>query len=240
MWNIKDLIWKRYDQGSIFFEREYQNNPSVLQGKILKRDWLHFYSFTVHDIENDLPRITPLKELKIEQAWDLAIGEKKTSHFTSCTTAGRNKHGNVYILDITRFKISFPEQVKAVNQQAALCIARYKKPPSKILIESVAYQRALAQQALLSSILNGKPLPIVEAPKPKGSKQERFESMAPFFENALVRIHPSQDIFIEEWINFDPDGEGTDDTLDSTEIVLNDLIHHRTRREKGNIERRYI
>ncbi len=86
-------------------------------------------------------------------------------------------------------------------------------------MEAVAYQRALADQALK---IPGMPNIVPVFPPPGTKKWERILQMAPLFRLGRVRIHQRlHREFIEEWLDFDSTLKNTkDDCLDAVEIAL--------------------
>jgi phage terminase large subunit-like protein len=117
----------------------------------------------------------------------------------------------VYLLDLYRGQIPFPEQVRVLKREHNLWKSRM------IGIESNAYQWALGQQAWEVG------LPVVPVPAP-GDKVYKAQLATPHFETGRVRIrgvkengifvaHPCFRSFIREAIDF-PYG-GNDDTVDA-------------------------
>jgi hypothetical protein len=84
-------------------------------------------------------------------------------------------------------------------------------------VESVAYQAALAQQAM--RIPGLAPVLPIFAP---GKKTARILGMAPLFKIGKIRIKKEHYAFIDEWINYDSQRKDTqdDDCLDAVEIAL--------------------
>lgn len=118
----------------------------------------------------------------------------------------------VYLLDLYRAQIPFPEQVKALNRE-------YRTWKSwKIGIENVAYQWALGQAAW------DRGMPVVPVNVP-GDKLFKWQLGTPHFETGRVRIrgikepngflapHPAFRRFIKEALDA-PFGD-YDDTLDA-------------------------
>lgn len=195
-WPIHRLREKKRKMGTIMFRREYQNDPTGLQGQLLHEEWIQYYD-------------EPPKNLQIYQGWDLAISQKETADYTVCTTIGVTENEDVYILDWYRGHINFPSQVKMVQQLAK------KWQPRLIGIEDVAYQRALPEAVLSKSRLP------VKAVKPDHDKTRRILSEFVAFENGkifLPKQHRHLNNFLDEYLQFDK-GEH-DDMLDSLCIAL--------------------
>lgn len=204
-WDIRHLLLKKAEIGSIFFNREYQNDPAGLQGKVLNRDWLNFYK------ERDI--YTKKGDFKMNftifQAYDLAITEKVGGDFFVGITVGVTDKHDIYVLDIFRDQLAFPEQVKKV-----LTLAE-RHNPVLIGIESVAYQRALAQQVGEIAFL-----PIDEV-QSTANKETRIKASSVHYENGRVFLPEDlavTDDFINEYVQF-PKGQH-DDLIDCMDIVF--------------------
>lgn len=200
-WTIEDLLLKREEIGTIFFNREYQNDPSGLHGLVLDREWLKFYDFD--DIYNASTG-KYFTDLEIYQAWDLAIAETEGSDYTVCVTFGVTRDNKMYVLDIFRDRISFPKQVDKVIELAS------DWKPIQIGIESNTYQLALSQQVKDISFL-----PIKEIYN-MGNKERRIIKNSVYYEGGRVLLPDDLkvvDDFIAEYVQF-PRG-GHDDMLDA-------------------------
>jgi predicted phage terminase large subunit-like protein len=91
------------------FAAQYQQNPQPPSGIIVKRGWLKFYG----------PNDKPEKFHQIIQSWDTANKDTELSNYSVCTTWGlKNQH--MYLLDVYRHRVEFPELKRAVRQLAAL------------------------------------------------------------------------------------------------------------------------
>jgi predicted phage terminase large subunit-like protein len=122
----------------------------------------------------------------------------------------------VYLLDLFRAQITFPDQVKAI-------VREHKRWHSwKIGIEDNAYQWALGQAVW------DKGLPVIPIPSTK-DKVARAQLVTPHFETGRVRLrgvkmagivvaHPIFEIFESEALDF-PNGRN-DDTVDAVTGVV--------------------
>lgn len=205
-WPLEKLEEKKRKMGTVMFNREYQNDPTGLQGQLLREEWIQYYD-------------TPPEDLRVYQGLDLAISQSETADYTVCTTIGVTEEGeDVYVLDWYRARVDFPTQVRMVCELAD----RYQ--PLVIGVEDVAYQRALPQAVLRRRRLPLRPL------RPDGDKTRRILSSFIAFENGKVylpRGHRHLGDFIDEYLQFDR-GEH-DDMLDSLCIALRASETGRTR-----------
>ena len=111
------------------FAAQYQQDPQPPAGLIVKREWLKFYS------EKDKPEAFD----QIVQSWDTASKVTELSSFSVCTTWGV-KGGHMYLLNVFRRKMEFPELTRMVRELARLWSA------SIVLVEDKSSGTQLIQQ----------------------------------------------------------------------------------------------
>jgi hypothetical protein len=87
------------------FTAQYQQNPQPPSGIIVKREWLRFYG----------PNDKPVKFDQIIQSWDTANKNTELANFSVCTTWGL-KGQHMYLLDVYRRKVEFPDLKRAVRE----------------------------------------------------------------------------------------------------------------------------
>src|SRR5215469_17911342 len=105
------------------FVAQYQQNPQPQSGIIVKREWLKFYSSDEKPDRFD----------QILQSWDTANKDTELANFSVCTTWGV-KDRSLYLLDVFRRKMDFPELKRAISEMAKLHDAKV------VLIEDKASQ----------------------------------------------------------------------------------------------------
>lgn len=212
-WPIEKLILKQEAMGPIFFNREYQNDPSGLKGRILKEAWLKYYEPIIQEdgesTKSYMRRMRSwLGQFNIYMSVDVASEAKETADFTVITVFGINYREDLYVIDWIRDQIEFPEQVNLIVETAR----RYN--PEKIGIESTGYQRVLGQHILSVNFL-----PIVPVETGILSKDTRIINSSVHYYNGKVYLptqHPQLNNFITEYSAF-PSG-ATKDMLDSMDI----------------------
>ena len=91
------------------FAAQYQQDPQPPAGLIVKRDWLKFYS------ENEKPDHFD----QIVESWDTASKNTELSDYSVCTTWGV-KERKMYLLNVFRRRMEFPELKRRVRELAAL------------------------------------------------------------------------------------------------------------------------
>lgn len=117
----KLLVEKARDP--ISFEGIYQGNPTVEEGQLIKRGWWKWAN------EDSFPSRESFD--LVVQAWDTAFKANADADYSVCITAGRYK-GNIYILDVYREKVEWPDLLKASRKLYG------KHLPSAVLIEDAA------------------------------------------------------------------------------------------------------
>jgi predicted phage terminase large subunit-like protein len=200
-WSYARLMEQRAHMGSAAFNLRFMNDRKAKEGTTFKDDWLRYYD-TVDETF-----------LKIYQGWDLAISERDEAHYTACATIGISKDNFIYVLDMIRKRMMFPEQLKMVGEQAR----RYRNF-MKAGIESVSYQRALAQHSRHTDLfLAGK---VVDVPVTK-DKPSKMSAFSVYFENGRVFLKRSArwlETFKSEYLSY-PYGKHADQ-LDALEIAV--------------------
>lgn len=188
----------REEIGEYNFQSQYQQDPGVREGGVIKREWQHYYESLPQYFDYTL------------QSWDTASKSSEMSDYSVCTTWGVHS-GKIYLVDVFRQKLEFPGLKRAVIE------LRAKYQPLKILIEDHASGTALIQ-ALKQEYLHE-----VEAykPQPGCDKYMRFAAQAIHFENGTVllpREAPWLDVYQKEITGFP--GAKHDDQVDSTSQAL--------------------
>lgn len=162
--------------GSRKFESMYQQNPSMREGNIIKRNWLRFYRRIPHRFD------------QIIQSWDLSFDDKEGSSFVVGQVWGR-LGASIYLMDEVRDRMNFPSQIKAVKALSAKWSKAYVK-----VVEEKANGAALIAQ------LKGKVSGLIGY-NPKTRKEDRLEAVSPCFEAGDILIpDPSIAPWINDWI----------------------------------------
>jgi phage terminase large subunit-like protein len=209
--------WKYAQQTMhpLLFAREFCASFDAMAGIELSGDWLHYYADTADDKNNviTIPRDKDNRPVKLDYyiGVDPAISLKDTADKFAMACIGVAKDtGQVFLIDTFASRVPFSEQLDLIAEW------HHRFHPHLIGIESIAYQAALAQQAV--RLPNLPPiLPIFS----RGKKSERILSMAPLFRIGKVRIRRDHRDFIDEWVNYDTAPKNPrDDLLDAVEIAL--------------------
>ncbi|MCK9468870.1 MAG: hypothetical protein M0Q49_05585, partial [Porticoccaceae bacterium] len=220
-WPVENLLDLLMD-GTVFFGASYQNDPSGLAGKALKREWLHGYDV---DTEIELAR----KEYNVNRGIrhvgldPTQGGESNDTDFMAGAVAERL--GNrLYPLDY------FLEHKKVEDQAPYMDEWMELWEPNHVILEENS-SRGFVYVALTTQINDGNGTRFhitVENPQNRnasmGAKLIRFLNMAARFQTGQIRlparrnsegelvILPEWQKFIDQWVKFP---SGHDDALDA-------------------------
>lgn len=146
------------DQGSVIFQAQYQQNPVPAAGNMIQAAWLRHV-----DPETGFPA-----RGQIVQSWDTASKDGIHNDYSVCITARRSGN-DIYILDVFRKKLTFPELKKAAIRQANHHRANV------LLIEDAASGQQL-YQTLRAESPRGVPAALKQ--KPEGDKKTRLSGVS--------------------------------------------------------------
>jgi predicted phage terminase large subunit-like protein len=186
----------RVQIGEYNFAGQYQQSPAPLGGGLVKRDWLQTYT--------DMPDRFSL----ILQSWDCANKATELSDYSVCTTWGLHAK-KLYLLDVYRKRLEYPELKRAVREQAE------RHNSCHIIIEDKASGTQLIQD-LKRENLRG-----LKAYAPKFDKVVRLHTASDLIENGTVYLPDSAPWltgYIHELTMF-PNGK-YDDQVDSTSQAI--------------------
>ncbi len=187
----------RTTMGSRLFSAQYLQMPAPPGGSLVKEEW--FGRFDLLD---------PPKFDSIEQSWDTGSKANQLSDYSVCTTWGR-KGRQLFLLNVLRKRLEFPDLKKAVISQANLYGAK------RVYIEEAAAGIALIQDLRRDGFYK------LSAVKPKGDKVVRMQVQTPMIEAGLVFI-PQQASWLDDYLHelmMFPSGRH-DDQVDSTSQAL--------------------
>ena len=186
------------DMGSYTFAAQYQQDPTPVEGLLIKRDWFVPFEPT------ELPT-----EARIIQSWDTAQKPGELNDYTVCTTWGVMPGRRCYLIHTYRKRLTYPDLKRAVREQAELHNAEI------VLIEDKVSGTSLIQDLTNEGFYK------VKAIQPKGDKVMRLHGVSGLIENGLVHIPREAawlDDYLDEVVAF-PGGRH-DDQVDSTTQAL--------------------
>jgi predicted phage terminase large subunit-like protein len=197
--SLAKLESQRRAMTEYYFSAHYQQNPQPPSGIIVKREWLKSYA----------PNEKPERFDQILQSWDTANKDSELANFSVCTTWGL-KRQHMFLLDVYRRKVDFPNLKRAVRELAA----RYHA--NVVLVEDKASGTSLIQE------LRAEHFSLVkEAPAIDGDKIMRLHAQTAKIEGGFVLLPkeaPWLETYVLELVTF-PNSK-YDDQVDSTVFAL--------------------
>jgi predicted phage terminase large subunit-like protein len=188
----------REAQGEYNFCGQYQQSPAPLGGGLVKAAW--FKTYTTADL--------PEKFEMILQSWDTANKPTELNDYSVCTTWGlKDKH--LYLLNVFRKRLDYPDLKRAVRDQALAF------GPKTILIEDRASGTQLIQELINDGIHE------IQKYEPKMEKIMRTHSVTSTIENGFVHL-PDKAAWLGEYLHeltSFPNGK-FEDQADSTSQAL--------------------
>lgn len=190
--SLDRLLSIKKESGTIIFNMQYQNDTELAKGKIFKgKDFQYYeeykldYDFQTAKVKiKDSEGIDKWKKVRVYIGVDLAISEeqeKKNDYFVAMVI-GMDEDHNVYVLDYVKDRLSFNNQINTI-----LLYGRDKfEMVERIGIETVAYQKAMAQELRRISLL---PIVNINTNKDKVTRAMRrsanFENHKIFFRSGM-------------------------------------------------------
>lgn len=184
--------------GSYAFAGLYQQRPAPMHGGMVKRDWFKYYDVLPEPMDDWI------------QTWDLTFKSTGTSYVVGQVWA--RKGSNCYLVDQTRDKLGFTDQVKAI----LLMSQRWPQAKTK-LIEDAADAQAVKDT--LQSTISG----VVLHPA-RGSKEARLAAELGMIESGNVHL-PSKAEYLDDFVSevtIFPHGVN-DDQVDAMTMALDRL-----------------
>jgi len=181
------------------FAAQYQQDPQPPAGNIVKREWLRFYN----------PNEKPETFDTVVQSWDTANKDSELANFSVCTTWGL-KDDFIYLLNVFRRKLNFPQLKRSVRELADLHRAEV------VLVEDKASGTSLIQELRADGFSQ-----VEAAPSLDGDKIMRLHSQTAKIEGGFVlfpKEAPWLDAYVYELVGF-PNTKN-DDQVDSTVFAL--------------------
>lgn len=183
--------------GTYHFAAQYQQEPVPFGGAMVMRHWFQTYP------AEDPPRVET-----ILQSWDTANKATELSDYSVCTTWGI-KERRLYLLDVLRQRLDYPELKRAVHR------AWQEWEPDTVVIEDKASGTQLIQELKAEGVANIAPY------VPEQDKLMRLYAQTATIENGFVYV-PSEapwlDDYLRELMAF-PNGKHSDQ-VDSTSQAL--------------------
>ena len=184
--------------GSYAYAAQYQQSPAPAGGGIVKAEWFPRYG------PDDQPKF-----VKIIQSWDTATKITEISSFSVCTTWGVTRDKRIFLLDVFRGRLEYPDLKRKVVELAA------RFHPAQVLVEDTAAGTQLVQE------LKHQGLHQITPVKVEGTKEMRMRAQTPTIEQGhvwLPKDAPWLNEFLHELTMF-PNGRHADQ-VDSVSQAL--------------------
>jgi predicted phage terminase large subunit-like protein len=184
--------------GEYNFAGQYQQEPSPLGGGMVKAEWFGSY----------VPGEEPGRFDQVIQSWDTANKSTELNDYSVCTTWGQ-KSRKIYLLDVLRRRLDYPDLKRAVREQAE------RFHPTNVLVEDKASGTQLIQELIRDGVYG------VTRYEPTMDKVMRLHSITSTIENGFVYLPTESDwlaAYVHELTTF-PSGKH-DDQTDSTSQAL--------------------
>jgi predicted phage terminase large subunit-like protein len=194
----EELDQRRCVHGEYNFAGQYQQAPAPLGGGMVKVSW--FKKYTAADLPDTFEMVF--------QSWDTANKAGELNDYSVCTTWGL-KEKNLYLLNVLRRRMEYPELRRAIRDHAAEWRAR------NILIEDQASGTQLIQDLIHEGVQG------ITRYMPNMEKIMRMNSVTSTIENGFVFLPEKADWlaeYLHELTTF-PNGK-YDDQADSTSQAL--------------------
>lgn len=103
--------------GSSGYAGQHDQRPTAAEGNIFKREWFRYYKTPRDEHGDPLPPaqiIAALGITRVVQGWDTALTETQSADFTAGCTGGVAP-ARIYVLDLFKKKVSFPDAKNAIK-----------------------------------------------------------------------------------------------------------------------------
>ena len=194
-----DVLQKiRATIGEYTFSAQYLQAPVPFGGALVKESWLHYVE----------PAAWPKQFSTRIQSWDTANKATELSDYSVSTTWGIQDK-NIYLLDVYRRRLDYPDLKRAVQDLAQRFL------PNAILIEDKASGTQLIQDLIREGCHQ------VKGIKTEGDKVMRMNAQTAVIENGFVHL-PSSAPWLQDYVKELTGFPQTkfDDQVDSTAQAL--------------------
>lgn len=215
--NLQEFRTRLREKGWYEFSAQYMNNPVPDEDAEFKKEWFQYYD--VEEVKG--------KEMKNFVTIDPAISLAKGADYTAVTTTGIDQFGNIFIKDITRGHFKVPEIIDTIFK------VHETWHPQLIILETIAYQKALAYALREEMQKRGRYLPIQEVNWHDKTKMQRIKALQPLYMNKKI-FHPKNHEmtpYLEEELMRFPRGRH-DDIIDSLSMHLDFLVKPKAKRDR--------
>ncbi len=223
------LMARKREIGTLAFNSEFQNEPIISENPVFFKTW-----FKPYEANSSAFIKEKAKGVYTIIACDPAISQKETADYTAIVTisATFDPEPKYYIRPRGVIRGHWP-----INRQVSELVRLYDLFKAKgIVIETVAYQEALAQEVRRYMSDHRRHIPIIEV-KPDRDKVRRAYAVGPYFERGQVYADFTDEAtekLVEECLVF-PTGD-RDDYVDAMCLCMDELISWTCRKNVGKIK----
>ncbi len=221
----KDFLIKLREEGWSHFSSQYLNDPVPEEDATFKRSWFRYY------IEDDLRGKVMTKFLLI----DPAISLKKDADFTAMVMLGIDEWKNIFILDISRARMSPSQIIDAIFR------FRDNYHFNDLGIEQVAFQKALGYSLREDIRFKKHPFHLTELKPNDRAKDQRIKGLQPLYENGKIyhkRTIPANVFLEDELVRFPRSSH--DDVIDALSYAPDIMFPAKQRTSTKRGGRRYL
>ena len=201
---------KTSEDGRGQYSAQYQQRPIPPEGGLFKNDWFNtFYQWRPGHYK-DNPSVPKLRRTILSV--DCANKAKELSDFSVATLLGEDEYGYLYVLDVWRQKVDFPDLLSNIQR----LINAWR--PTVTLVEDAGNGQALIP--MLRRSVRASILAII----PNQAKDIRASNTTHFWQSGRVILPqgaPFAQAFINEHKSFMPPSSSKDDQVDSMSQGLN-------------------
>lgn len=209
---IKELQINNY-----VFSAQYQQEPIVLGGDVIKREWFKYYDIN-----------TEYKYNKVVIAGDTAMTVKEHSDYTCFLVGGITQHNKLHILDMVHKKLEYPE----LKQEAVKIFNNWQKETRFETSASAFYLEDKASGIQLIQDLRKSTIPVIPIEVTK-DKLARVEEVLEYIASGNVLLPHNENYsfnpeLIKECESFTRDlSQLHDDIVDTLVHLINNTIANR-------------
>lgn len=213
----KELQGRLREKGWYEFSCQYLNEAVPSEDADFKKEWFHYY-----DREEYRG-----KEMRTIACIDPAISLEKDADFTAMGVVGVDKFTNIFIKDLVKKRMKPSDIIDYIFYLDELW------HPQMWLIETIAYQKALAYALRDEMQKRHKFLPLYEIKQHDKSKDQRIRGLQPLYMNGKI-FHPKNHTvvpYLEEELTRFPRSRH-DDLADMLSMCLDYLTPPRAKEKR--------
>lgn len=210
LWEDVQPLWRlmawRWDNGSLAFQTEYQNNPIDEESMIFNPK-----NFTYYD--GDIEYLSDNYEVVMGVDPAMGKSKRKGDYSAIVVTAKHKETGAIYVIEAFGDRINPRELI----EKATELVVEYQ--PTVIVAEAVAMQEFIVDELKVSLMGVGYPAHTrVKKRYHMTRKELRIEAMLPAIENGTIKFNRRHALLLEQFEGYGQGGH--DDLLDGLEFCI--------------------